>query len=108
MLRVERSLEDEIEVLDVPLPAVLSVTTDINQPRLPSMKEILKASKKPVTEMTLADLGLENLQTEMKLSARTPRAGAAQGRRSFRHAAGNCPGTDRALEKRWDFVDKHK
>jgi electron transfer flavoprotein beta subunit len=66
-LRVERSLEDEIEVLDVPLPAVLSVTTDINQPRLPSMKEILKASKKPVTEMSMADLGLDNaLQNEMK------------------------------------------
>jgi electron transfer flavoprotein beta subunit len=66
-LRVERSLEDEIEVLDVPLPAVLSVTTDINQPRLPSMKEILKASKKPVTEMSLADLGMDNaLQNEMQ------------------------------------------
>jgi electron transfer flavoprotein beta subunit len=66
-LRVERSLEDEIEVLDVPLPAVLSVTTDINQPRLPSMKEILKASKKPVTEMSLADVGMDNaLQNEME------------------------------------------
>ncbi len=57
-LLVERSLEDEIEVLEVPLPAVLSVTTDINVPRLPSMKEILKAGKKPVTQWALADLGL--------------------------------------------------
>lgn len=59
-LRIERSLEDEIEVLDVPLPAALSVTTDINQPRLPTMKEILKAAKKPVIEKTLADLGMED------------------------------------------------
>ena len=58
-LLVERSLEDEVEVLEVPLPAVLSVTTDINQPRLPTMKEILKAGKKPVTEWSLADLGIE-------------------------------------------------
>ncbi len=57
-LLVERSLEDEIEVLEVPLPAVLSVTTDINPPRLPSMKEILKAGKKPVTQWSLADLDL--------------------------------------------------
>jgi electron transfer flavoprotein beta subunit len=72
-LRVERSLEDEIEVLDVPLPAVLSVTTDINQARLPTMKEILKASKKPVTEMSLAELGLENLQSQVEtLSTHTP------------------------------------
>lgn len=58
-LLVERSLEEEVEVIEVPLPAVLSVTTDIHQPRLPTMKEILKASKKPVTEKTLADLGLQ-------------------------------------------------
>jgi len=55
-LTVERSLGSEVEVIDVPVPAALSVTTDINQPRLPSMKEILKAAKKPVSEWTLADL----------------------------------------------------
>ncbi len=59
-LVVERSLENEIEVLEVPLPAALSVTTDINQPRLPGMKEILKAGKKPVIEWSLKDIGMEN------------------------------------------------
>ena len=74
MLRVERSLEDEIEVLDVPLPAVLSVTTDINQPRLPTMKEILRASKKPVIEMSLSDLNLENLESQVEtVSTTAPR-----------------------------------
>lgn len=43
---VERLLEDEIEVLDVPFPAVLCVTSDINVPRIPSMKAILSAGKK--------------------------------------------------------------
>ena len=57
-LTVERSLENEIDVLSIPFPAALSVTTDINVPRLPSMKEILKAGKKPVTEWTLGDLNL--------------------------------------------------
>jgi electron transfer flavoprotein beta subunit len=66
MLRAERSLEDEIEVLDVPLPAVLSVTTDINQPRLPTMKEILKAGKKPVSELTLAELGQVNVHNPIE------------------------------------------
>lgn len=73
-LVLERSLEDEVEVLDVPLPAVLSVTTDINQPRLPTMKEILKASKKPVTEWSLADLGMEDAAGKVEvLSTRAPR-----------------------------------
>lgn len=57
-LLVERNLEDEVEVLEVPLPAALSVTTDITQPRLPKMTDILKASKKPVTEKAVADLAL--------------------------------------------------
>ncbi len=56
-LLVERSLEEEVEVIEVPLPAVLSVTTDIAEPRLPTMKEILKASKKTVTVLTLAEVG---------------------------------------------------
>lgn len=55
-LRIERSLEDETEILEIPLPAVLAVTTDINTPRLPNMKEILLAGKKPVQELVLDDL----------------------------------------------------
>ncbi len=61
-LMVDRNLEDEIEVLEVPLPAVLSVTTDINQPRRPTMKEILKAGKKSVTEWKLEDLPMPELK----------------------------------------------
>jgi electron transfer flavoprotein beta subunit len=57
-LVVERVLEDEVEVLEVPLPAVISVTTDINLPRIPGMKDILAAGKKPVTEWTLAKVGI--------------------------------------------------
>ena len=38
---VERTLEDEVEVIELSLPAVLCVTSDINTPRIPSMKAIL-------------------------------------------------------------------
>jgi len=74
-LTVERSLEEEVEVLDVPLPAALAVTTDINQPRLPTMKEILKASKKPVVEWGLKDLALsgEAAPSVNVLSTRSPK-----------------------------------
>jgi electron transfer flavoprotein beta subunit len=58
---VERTLENEVEVLEVPLPAVISVTTDINLPRIPSMKNILAAGKKPVIQWSLADLGAEGI-----------------------------------------------
>jgi electron transfer flavoprotein beta subunit len=55
---IERELEKEIEVLQVPLPAVISVTTDINLPRIPQLKEILAAGKKPVTKWGLGELGV--------------------------------------------------
>jgi electron transfer flavoprotein beta subunit len=53
---------------------VLSVTVDITEPRLPTMKEILKASKKPVTVLNLADLNFQNeAQRRMEtVSTRAP------------------------------------
>lgn len=54
---VERTLEDEVEILELPLPAVLCVTSDINVPKIPSMKAILGAGKKPVTQWKAADIG---------------------------------------------------
>lgn len=60
-LIVERTLENEIEILEVMLPAVISVTTDINLPRIPSMKEILAAGKKTVTQWGISEIGLEVL-----------------------------------------------
>ncbi|MTH46906.1 electron transfer flavoprotein [Intestinirhabdus alba] len=53
---IERSLEDEIEVIELALPAVLCVTSDINAPRIPSMKAILGAGKKPVHPWQASDI----------------------------------------------------
>jgi len=72
-LLIERNLEEEIEVLQVPLPAAISVTVDITTPRLPTMMEILKAGQKPVTVWTLADLGLEG-QAAAKIATLSVRA----------------------------------
>ena len=47
-LEVERTLEDAVEVVEVPLPAVVSVAPDIVLPRIPGMKDILAAGKKPM------------------------------------------------------------
>ena len=47
-LEVERTLEDAVEVVEVPLPCVVSVAPDIALPRIPGMKDILAAGKKPM------------------------------------------------------------
>jgi len=66
-LVIERDLEDEVEILEVYLPAVLSVTTYINLPRLPTMKEIIKAGQKPVIEWSLQDLNLSDIKTGVEV-----------------------------------------
>lgn len=61
----ERNLEDEVEVLEVSLPAVISVTTSINKPRIPKMKEIMAAGKKPTVTVDAAEQaeGVEEIST---------------------------------------------
>ena len=56
-LVIERTLEDDVEVIELSVPAVLCVTSDINMPRIPSMKAILGAAKKPVQVWSAADIG---------------------------------------------------
>lgn len=46
-LTVVRALEDCSETVEVELPAVVSVTPDAAEPRIPGMKDILAAGKKP-------------------------------------------------------------
>lgn len=58
---VERTLEDEVETLEISLPALISVTSDINVPRLASMKEILAAGKKPSTVWSAKDIGSDGV-----------------------------------------------
>lgn len=56
---VERTVGIVVERLDVPLPAVLSVAADMNTPRIPSMKDILGAGKKPSRVLSLDEVGYE-------------------------------------------------
>lgn len=55
---VERILEHEVETIEITLPAVVSVTSGINLPRIPSLKQILAAGKKPSTVWSLEDINL--------------------------------------------------
>jgi len=66
----ERDLEESYEVVKAKMPALLSVTREINTPRLPSLMAILKASKKELKTMTIGDLGfnLDDLQQKTPLN----------------------------------------
>jgi electron transfer flavoprotein beta subunit len=54
--KFERSLEDSVEVVEAPIPFVASVVSEINEPRYPTLIQIIQASKKPVQELKEAEL----------------------------------------------------
>ncbi|MCV2394059.1 electron transfer flavoprotein subunit beta/FixA family protein [Actinotalea sp. M2MS4P-6] len=56
---VHRDLDHATEVLRAPLPALVSVTDQANEPRYPAFAGIMAARKKPVDTIGLDDLGLD-------------------------------------------------
>jgi len=54
----ERSLEDSRETIRAKTPLLLTVTKELNEPRIPSLMAIMKASKKEVVIWKAADLGI--------------------------------------------------
>src|SRR4051812_26067035 len=56
---VQRQTEQGYDDVECPMPAVVSVTAGVVEPRYPSFKGIMAAKSKPVDELTVADLGIE-------------------------------------------------
>jgi electron transfer flavoprotein beta subunit len=54
-----RETDDGVTVLAAELPVVVSVSEKINEPRYPSFKGIMAAKKKPVSTLSLADVGVD-------------------------------------------------
>ena len=59
-LRCKRMLEDCFEVVQTRLPAVISVVKQINEPRHPPMKGVLRARRAQIPHWTAADIGAED------------------------------------------------
>ena len=55
----ERETDEGLFTVEATLPAVVSVSEKINEPRFPSFKGIMAAKKKEVTTLSLADIGVE-------------------------------------------------
>jgi electron transfer flavoprotein beta subunit len=58
-VRVQRQTEEGYDECEAPLPALVSVTAGVVEPRYPSFKGIMAAKSKPVDELTVADLGID-------------------------------------------------
>ncbi|MBA7669440.1 Caffeyl-CoA reductase-Etf complex subunit CarD [subsurface metagenome] len=58
-MRVQRMVEDGYEVIETPLPAVITVVKEINVPRLPSLRGLAKARSTVIPVWTAQELGVD-------------------------------------------------
>src|SRR5439155_12889943 len=54
--RVGRQTEEGYDVVECPLPVLVTVTASAAEPRFPTLKGIMSAKSKPMEEVSLADL----------------------------------------------------
>jgi electron transfer flavoprotein beta subunit len=61
-VKVERQTEAGWDDVECPLPALVTVTAGVVEPRYPSFKGIMAAKSKPVETLKVADIGLDAAQ----------------------------------------------
>lgn len=59
MVKVTREVDGGVETLRAKLPMIITTDLRLNEPRYASLSNIMKAKKKKMEKMTLADLGVE-------------------------------------------------
>jgi electron transfer flavoprotein beta subunit len=70
---VKRMTEDGFDRVTLPLPAVISVVKEINEPRLPSLKGKIKAKSAPIETLSAADIGVDPASVGASSTTRTGR-----------------------------------
>lgn len=68
---VTREVDAGLEMIEVDLPAVFSVDLRLNEPRFVKLPDIMKAKRKPLDVISLADLGVE-IENDLQYSNFTP------------------------------------
>ncbi len=58
-ITVSRVVADGFENVELPTPCVLTISNEFGDPRYPQLRQIMRAARKQVTELTAADLGLD-------------------------------------------------
>jgi len=71
-LKVERVIPNGFEVVEVTLPALITITNELGNPRYPTVKGVMAATKKEITVLSKRDIGvddakLDSLSSRLKL-----------------------------------------
>ena len=76
--RVTREVDAGLETLEIDLPAVITTDLRLNEPRYVKLPDIMKAKKKPLETLAVADLGVDTAQ-QFKTLKYEPPAGRSKG-----------------------------
>lgn len=76
--RVTREVDSGLETIEIDLPAVITVDLRLNEPRYVKLPDIMKAKKKPLDQLSMADLGIETAP-QIKETLFEPPAGRTRG-----------------------------
>jgi len=72
VVTAERDLEDAYETVEASIPLLLTVTKEINEPRIPKITMVIKASKKTVKVLNVHELGIPLTPSIKVLKALAP------------------------------------
>ncbi len=70
--KVTREVDSGLEIIEVGLPTIVTVDLRLNEPRYASLPNIMKAKKKPIDEVTPADLGVDTAPRLQTLKVEEP------------------------------------
>lgn len=71
-VQVKREIDGGVKTVKLGLPAVITTDLRLNQPRYPTLPNIMKARQKPITTLTAQDLRVTIKQHIQQLSLRAP------------------------------------
>jgi len=80
--RIDRQTDDGYDVVEAPLPAVVTVTGGINEARYPALRGIMQAKNKEVKQVGLKDLGLDGTAGKAALTEEVVDIKAAETRKA--------------------------
>ncbi|MFJ8237258.1 electron transfer flavoprotein subunit beta/FixA family protein [Ureibacillus sp. NPDC094379] len=66
-VKIVRDIEGDSEVIETSLPLLVTAQQGLNEPRYPSLPGIMKAKKKPLAELELDDLDIDEDDVEVKV-----------------------------------------
>jgi electron transfer flavoprotein beta subunit len=80
-IKINRQTVKGYDVVECPLPALVTVTAGVNEPRYPTFKGIMQAKNKPVDTVSTGDLGLgpDGVKASQQVAAVNPAPARGKG-----------------------------